>query len=139
MDQLKRLVIDWMRQSIKKMNDKRQQQMFEPVINAAKLGNDYVFGRPALLVVHAKRKNITAPADSSIALAHCEFLAGAMGLGSCWAGYFQLAANSHPPLRQALNLPEEDNVLGGIILGYPAVSYQRTPPRPPAKVRWHTL
>ena len=139
MEQLKWLVIDWMKQMIENSDDQRLEKMFRPIISGAKIGTDYVFwSAPALLVVHARCKIKTAPTDASIALTGCELMAQSLGLGSCWAGYFQMAADTYQPLQKALGLSEDDVVLGAVMVGHPAVVYQRIPPRPPARVRWLT-
>jgi len=140
MEQLKWLVIDCMKEMLENTSNQRLEKLLGPIISEAQKGTDYVFwDAPALLIVYARRKIKTAPADAIIALTGCELMARALGLGCCWAGYFQMAAETYQPLQKVLNLPEDNTVLGGLITGYPAVIYQRSPPRPQAKVRWFTV
>lgn len=135
--ELRAQVLEWMQSMIEGENGALAQKFYGPLLAAAAAGQDYLFwNAPAMLIVHAKRKISTAPADASIALSSSELLAASMGLGTCWAGYFQYAANHYPPLRELLQLPEEHAVLGAVLIGYPSVRYQRIPPRPAASVRW---
>lgn len=61
-------------------------------------------------------------ADAAIAFEHICLSATALGLGTCWMGWFDEAI-----LKQALNIPSEYRVVGLTPLGYPA---QAPNPRP---------
>lgn len=136
-DHLRSLMLGWMQGLVEGKDGESAQKMFGPIIAAAKRGRDLLFwNAPSLIVAYALRKIRTAPADASIALASSELLAATMGLGTCWAGYFQWAANEYEPLRNALNLSERHAVLGAVMVGYPAARYHRIPSRPVAEVRW---
>ena len=136
-DRLRAQVLEWMQSMIEGENGAMAQKFYGPIVAAAAIGKDYLFwNAPAMLIAHAKRKITTAPADASIALSSCELLATSMGLGTCWAGYFQYAANHYPPLQQLLQLPEQHVVLGAVLVGHPDVTYQQIPPRPAATLRW---
>jgi len=78
----------------------------------------------------------TAGVDCSIALTYLELAAFSMGLGACWAGWFNFAANHHPPLTEALRLPEGHAVFGAMMLGHPRHGYQRIPPRKEPAIAW---
>lgn len=136
-DKLRTQVLEWMKSMIEGEDGVMAQKFYGPILTAAAAGQDYLFwDAPAMLIAHAKRKISTAPADASIALSTCELLAASMGLGTCWAGYFQYASNHYPPLRELLQLPEQHVVLGAVLIGYPSVNYQRIPPRPAATISW---
>ena len=53
--------------------------------------------------------------DCSIALSFMMLAAAAEGLGTCWIGGFE-----QPPLKEALGIPEEYDVVALTPLGYPA-------------------
>jgi nitroreductase/NAD-dependent dihydropyrimidine dehydrogenase PreA subunit len=115
----------------------RPQAAYAQVVAIWDRGNDIILrGAPLAAVVHAAKTALNPAADSAIAAATLELLAASMGLGSCWAGFFMRAANSHPPLRRFLNLAEDHMVCAALMLGYPKFSYHRIPPRQAAKVQW---
>jgi hypothetical protein len=59
-----------------------------------------------------------------------------MGLGACWAGYFNLAANVWPALKDALALPEGHAPFGTMLVGRPTYRYQRLPLRNEPQIIW---
>ena len=78
-----------------------------------------------------KRPTATPAHACVIALAYLELAAFGLGLGACWAGYFNAAANMHQPMQKALDLPEGMGVYGGMMLGVPKFEYQRMPAAQP--------
>ena len=91
---------------------------------------------PHVVVAHSQKQERSAPAAGTIALAHLELAAPSFGLGACWAGYFNAAANLWPPMLEALNLPEGHVSFGAMMVGYPKYKYQRLPLRNEAKIIW---
>lgn len=82
------------------------------------------FGAPAVLVVAFDRNNVfvypgkkhsSGAEDASIVASHMMLAAENIGVGSCWVNYFdpEFAASE-------LNLPENEEVLMMLTLGYPA-------------------
>ena len=73
--------------------------------------------------------------NSIFALAYLELYAPALGLGSCWAGIFELCAFSgHEPLLKLFNIPEGKKITGAVMVGYPQYPYQRLTERNPLEV-----
>ncbi|MHA2391556.1 MAG: nitroreductase family protein [Promethearchaeota archaeon] len=71
--------------------------------------------------------------DAGIALTYGMLEAESLGLGTCWIGLVQ---GSVPLNKEILNvLGIKGMVLGAFTLGYPAVKYRRTVPRPPLKIK----
>jgi nitroreductase len=91
---------------------------------------------PHLAIAYAPQAVLTAPVDCSIALTYLELAAFAMGLGACWAGWFNFAANHYAPLTETLHLPEGHAAFGAMLLGHPRYAYQRIPPRKQPAVAW---
>jgi len=89
-----------------------------------------------MIITHASKENRMAPVAATIALAYLELAAPSFGLGACWAGYFNAAAASWPPLQKALTLPEDHISLGAMMVGYPKYNYHRLPPRKEPKIIW---
>ncbi len=91
---------------------------------------------PALIITYGNKENRLAQNDCIIALAHLELVTSALGLGGCWAGFFMTAAANYVPLKQALDLPENHQCFGALMIGYPRFRYQRIPIRREPKIIW---
>jgi nitroreductase/NAD-dependent dihydropyrimidine dehydrogenase PreA subunit len=70
--------------------------------------------------------------DAGIALTYGMLEAETLGLGSCWIGMIQGAVPMNKEILKILGI--KGMVLGAFTLGYPAVKYRRTVPRPPLKI-----
>jgi nitroreductase len=98
---------------------------------------DIIFrNAPVVIVAHAAKDDRTAPTSSTIALSYLELAATSAGLGCCWAGYFNAAATTFPPMMEALPLPEGHQCFGAMMVGYPKFEYQRLPLRKPPEITW---
>lgn len=91
---------------------------------------------PHLVVVHAPDDWSWSTVDSTIALTQFELAAVARGIGTCWAGFLMRAAEGHPPLREALGIPQGHSVTGALMYGLPRYRYHRIPPRQAARITW---
>jgi nitroreductase/ferredoxin len=100
-------------------------------------GNDPILrNAPHLVVVYASRDWPWSTVDCTIALTQFELAAVAQGIGTCWAGFLMRAAREHPPLQEALGIPEGHGVFGALMFGLPRYRYRRSPPRREARVEW---
>lgn len=91
---------------------------------------------PQLVVVHAPHSWPWNAVDCTIALTQFELAAVAHGIGTCWAGFLSWAAREHPPLTEALGIPDGNGVFGAMMLGLPRYRYRCSPPRQQARVVW---
>jgi nitroreductase/NAD-dependent dihydropyrimidine dehydrogenase PreA subunit len=131
------MVADWMRHLIKEDNPMAAAMHLDMVVTAWDKGHDRICrSAPHLIVAHAAKANPTAPAAATIAVAYLELAVASMGLGACWAGYFNLAANVWPPLKDALALPEGHAPFGTMLVGRPTYRYQRLPLRNEPQIIW---
>ncbi len=90
-------------------------------------------GAPHVIVAHTPRGH---EGNGVIAVSFVEVAAYALGLGACWGGFFTGAANTWPPLREALALPDGRVVAGSLLIGYPKYQYKKLPIRREARVTW---
>jgi nitroreductase len=75
--------------------------------------------------------------NTVFALTYLELYATTLGLGSCWAGLFEICAFSgYKPLLELLNIPEGKEITGTVMVGYPQYKYQRLVDRNPLDVTW---
>lgn len=131
------LVADWMRYLIDKKDPMAAAMHMDMVVEAWDKGHDRICRRaPHLIVAHAAKANPTSPAAATIAVAYLELAVASMGLGACWAGYFNAAANVWPPLNDALELPEGHVPFGAMLVGRPKYRYQRLPLRNEPQIIW---
>ncbi len=121
------LTVDWLRET----------NSFPGIVNAWEEGQDKILhGAPHLIIAHASDKALKPEIDCTIALTYLDLAAHGKGLGTCWAGIFMGAAFSHPPMLEALELPENHRVHGALMLGYPKFRYARIPQRNPLQAIW---
>lgn len=86
-----------------------------------KLGRNVVMGNAKTLILAYSRTNaINPPVDTALALYNVELMLQAQGIGTCWAGYLTRMSNQVPAIREILKLPEDCQVYGALMAGYPA-------------------
>ena len=137
LDKLIALVGTWMRWMLANMADFALSMHMDKALERLEAGEDVVLrGAPALIIAHAAKADVMAPTTCAIALSYLELATTGMGLGGCWAGYFNAAANNFPPLAAALGLPERHQSFGAMMVGYPQFRYQRMPERKAPRITW---
>lgn len=94
--------------------------------------DDHFFfkGAPCAVVVLADND-----VDGALAAANMERMANALGIGVLYSGFFTIAANHLPDVRQLLGLQENETAVTTLVLGYPAMKYFRSAPREKAQFR----
>lgn len=131
------LVKDWMIWMLENQRDMALAMNMDKVVAIWDKGQDRILrGAPHLVVLHAPKNERTAVAAGITAAAYLELAAPALGLGTCWAGFFFAACQSFEPLQTALCLPEGHGVFAAAMLGYPKVVYHRLPLRKPPHIIW---
>jgi nitroreductase/NAD-dependent dihydropyrimidine dehydrogenase PreA subunit len=131
------LVCDWMRYMLENKPELARSLLMDKIIELWDQGVDRILrGAPHLIVAHAHKDERTAPAACTIALSYLELFAPSLGLGSCWAGFFNTAANLWQPLKDYLDLPEGHVSQGAQMVGYPKIQYQRLPLRKEPVITW---
>ena len=106
-------------------------------ISESEAGKDLVFyNAPCVILLHAPAYGSMAGVDAGIAFTYGMLAAQSLGLGTCWIGFAQEAVQRDGKLRKWLQIPKGRNCYGVIIMGYPAVKFQRAPPRKELTIRW---
>jgi nitroreductase/NAD-dependent dihydropyrimidine dehydrogenase PreA subunit len=131
------MTIDWMK-GVKDANPALYKEAkLGLFVQAWDAGQDQIArGAPCIMQAWAPKDERTAPQAATIALAYAQLAAHALGLGSSWSGGINTAGQAHPPLIEALGLPEGTVSYGTILLGYPAEAFTRIPVRKPLDVTW---
>jgi len=91
---------------------------------------------PGLVLAHGPEDNPNVFMDSLIAMAHLDLAAPAFGLGTCWAGFVQIAAGASPVVADALQLPQGHRLACAMLIGYPEFPFHRVPQRDALRVTW---
>lgn len=131
------LVTDWLRSLLKEKTDYALSMRMDRIVQAWDQGIDRICrNAPHLIVAHGLSTLTASQSSCTIALTYLELVAKSFGLGTCWAGYFNTAANSYPPLLEALALPQDHLPYGAMMIGYPKYNYQRMPLRNKPKITW---
>lgn len=98
---------------------------FVQYLKRIEIDDDFFFkGAPLVIVVHSKNA-----VNASLVSAYMEIMAESLGLGVLYSGFFRLCAKLSKELRQLIGLPKGEEVVTCLIIGYPAVKYQRIVPR----------
>ncbi len=100
-------------------------------------GLDPIFrGAPHVVLAVTPKSWKWGAMDAAVALTYLELLGHALGIGMCWAGYVTTAAQAHAPLRELLGIGKDEKVVGGQMLGFPALRPTSVPPRRHPSVSW---
>lgn len=130
-------VIEWLEEQIR-----NEVAWVKPYAGMAKIyrqtGYDVVLrSAPHLVIALAAAKNPIGRDNTRYSLAYVELYAPSLGLGSCWAGFFEMAAFAgYKPLLDLLEIPGGKVITGAIMVGRPQYRYQRMVDRNPLEVSW---
>ncbi len=131
------IVAEWMRHVQSEAPQRARMLHLERVIAAHEEGKDRILrGAPHLVVCHAPEPDPFAPMAAPTALAYLELAAPSLGLGTCWAGYFNACAQTFPPMKRAIDLPEGHRSFAAAMVGYPRVKYRRMARRNAPRIDW---
>lgn len=98
-------------------------------------GKDIMFrGAPHLLLTSAPKDCPCPVQDAHIALTTFQLMAHVRGVGTVWDGIFMMALALLPHLAGRLGIPDDHTIGYAMAFGEPAVEYQRTVQRGPARV-----
>ncbi len=90
-------------------------------------GEDIIFrGAPHMIVVSSHIHAPCANVDPIIALSYIELYANSLGLGTCWCGFAQACFKLLPRLATMIRIPDCYKPVYAMLIGNPAVKYQRT-------------
>jgi len=103
-----------------------------------KLGAEDTITRnaPTMILFHADRNAENYETDIHIALTYGFLAAHALGLGGSAMDLIPPAIQNNQELKRMLSIPDGNNVVGSMILGYPKYRYQRGIKRDLKSVSW---
>lgn len=101
-------------------------------------GIDVIFrSAPNIVIANAPKDFERGRENTILSLAYLELYANTLGIGSVWAGLFEMCAfSNYEPLLELFKIPKDKSITGAIILGYPKYNFQRLVDRKPLDVTW---
>ena len=106
---------------------------FVPFLKRVEITDSFFFKNAPLVIVVSSKSNVNA----GLASAYMEIMAESLGLGVLYSGFFVVCTKISRMLRKLIRLPKGHKVISCVIIGYPAVKYQRIVPR--RKINLKTL
>jgi nitroreductase/NAD-dependent dihydropyrimidine dehydrogenase PreA subunit len=91
---------------------------------------------PTVVIAHTAAADPMGPGAATTAMTYFQLAAMALGLGTCWAGYLQIALTMSPAAAKLAGIPEGRLSHGASMVGYPKYGYFAIPPRKPLQVNW---
>lgn len=91
---------------------------------------------PHVVLAHTPVAESTGLGSATIAMDYFQLAAEALGLGTCWAGYLQIALAMSPVVVKLAGIPEGRQAHAATMLGYAKYDYIAIPPRKPLDVTW---
>lgn len=137
MQKLTSTVIDWLEEQISQ--GVAWVQRYAQLANAYRAtGRDVVLrDAPHLIIALAPKDFPIGQNNTRYSLAYAELYAPSLGLGTCWAGFFEMCGFSgYPPLYDLLGIPKDMAITGAVMVGYPQYKYHRLVDRNPLVVDW---
>lgn len=100
-------------------------------------GKDVILRDAPNLILGIASKDFKNGRQNTISqFTYMELFATSLGLGSCWAGLFEMCAFAeYVPLLNLLNIPKDKIVTGAVMVGYSKYKFQRLVNRNPLEVR----
>ena len=142
-DEIKKMsgcVIEWLRGLLKENPMFARSMEADILVGAWDRGADYILhSAPHVVIAHGPQqfKDVYPfRSEFAIAMSYLELAAASMGIGCCWAGFFQAAVQFYPPMNEAIGLPDGHLSYECMMLGYPKYQYQRIPLRNEPNVLW---
>lgn len=111
---------------------------YRKLIDVQKSGKDVYFrGAPQLILALNDEARPDRYDSGQFALTYAELFAPAIGVGTCWAGFF-LWYNAVKPeeVRALFEIPEGLKVTAALMIGVPKYIYKRLPERNLLEVMW---
>ncbi len=103
-------------------------------------GRDFLFrGAPQLILALADADSPRGRDNARFSLTFIALLAPSMGIGTCWAGFFEALAMDpahEQPFCDFLQLPPGKRICGALMAGVPDMTYIHLAERQPLQVEW---
>lgn len=122
---LAEMVITWMEKMIATGEPKLKP--YAGVVKAHRAGQDMIFrGAPHLIIALAPKSNPYGVDNARMMMVYTRIQASVIGLGTCWAGFFEIYAKANgAEVASFLCLSDDVEIGAAIMVGYPQFEYHR--------------
>jgi nitroreductase len=93
------------------------------------------YGAPAVVVIYATMHDQFAAINCTLAAENLMLVATELGLGTCWIGSAMTFFNN-TEVKREFGVPEGDEAIAVVIVGYPAGETPEKPKNPPNVLYW---
>jgi nitroreductase/NAD-dependent dihydropyrimidine dehydrogenase PreA subunit len=130
-------VLEWTRALVAQRDPLAQRFGFARFAVAWENGEDLILRHaPHVVLAHTSASDPMGPGAATIAVTYFQLAASALRLGTCWAGYLQIALGMSPDVVKLAGIPEGRQAHAATMLGYAKNEYAAIPPRKPLDVTW---
>ncbi|MBD3295893.1 MAG: ferridoxin, partial [Candidatus Omnitrophica bacterium] len=131
------LVLDWMKDVVDADPETAEMLQLKGIIAGCEAGMDIITrNAPHLVIAHSPEDDRMGKSSCRIAMSHFELLAPAFDVGTCWAGFLDIAVSASPRIKDALELPAGHVSRCSMMVGRPEHACHRIPLRTPATITW---
>ena len=112
---------------------------YRKIIEAYRDGKDTLLrGAPQMILALNEKDNPARHLNGVFALTYAELYAPTLGVGTCWAGFFQgyYGAQTTGEMDMLLEIPPDMTITAALMVGIPKYSYHRLPEREKLNVLW---
>ncbi len=99
-------------------------------------GDRITRGAPALLIFHAEKGAEEHTNNSLVYATYSMLTAHSLGLGAAMIGIVPAAINKVPKVKEIFKIPEINEAIMSVIIGYPKYKYKRTIKRKNENIKW---
>lgn len=128
-----KVIIEWMEQQL----ENSPHWSFPSHVHAYREdGVDTILRNAPHLILATASRNFKNGRENTISsFSYVELFATTIGLGSCWAGLFEMCAfSNYYPLLKLFNIPTDKVITGAVMVGFPKYKYKRLVDRNPLDV-----
>ncbi len=128
-----KVIIEWMEQQL----ENSPHWSFSSHVHAYREdGVDTILrNAPHLILATASRDFKNGRENTISSFSYVELFATTIGLGSCWAGLFEMCAfSNYYPLLKLFNIPTDKVITGAVMVGFPKYKYKRLVDRDPLDI-----
>lgn len=112
---------------------KRTADVFTSKYRDTEIDDNFLFKKAPVAIVIKSTDLI----DGALAASSMELMAQSLGLGALYSGFFTYMARLSNRLKKKLSVASGEKVVTTLVLGYPAVKYQRTAQKERPDVRFN--
>jgi nitroreductase len=130
-------VIEWLRGLVEQQHPLTARLPAAGLVKRWDHGEDQILrNAPHLVLARCDRTDPTGPGACLVAMTTLQLAATSLGVGTCWAGYFMIAAGNDPTLGPAAGVDPGDQICAASMLGFARHEYSAIPPRKAVEVTW---